>query len=55
MVETGGRLVPMSLEEAKAIPGKQKELEEIMRSCLPACTANDPAAPVCFFSVFFLE
>jgi len=44
MVETGGRLLPLSVEEVKAVPEKQQMLEDIMRSCLPACIANDEAS-----------
>jgi hypothetical protein len=40
MVETGGRLLPLSAEEVKAVPEKQQMLEDIMRSTLPACIDN---------------
>lgn len=43
MVETGGRLLPVSAEEVKAVPEKQQMLEDIMRSTLPACVDNDVA------------
>ena len=41
MVETGGRLLPLSAEEVKAVPEKQQMLEDIMRSTMPACIGND--------------
>ena len=37
MVQTGGRLLPLSREELQAVPGKQQMLEAIMQSTLPAC------------------
>lgn len=44
MVETGGRLLPLSAEEVKAVPEKQQMLEDIMRSTLPACIGNEGLA-----------
>lgn len=40
MVETGGRLLPLTAEEVKAVPEKQQMLEDIMRSTLYACTST---------------
>jgi len=37
MVETGGRILPLSADEVKALPEKQQMLEDIMKSTLPAC------------------
>ena len=44
MVETGGRLLPLSADEVKAVPEKQQMLEDIMRSTLPACIGNEDEA-----------
>jgi hypothetical protein len=40
MVETGGRIIPLSADEVKSLPEKQQMLEDIMNSTLPACVES---------------
>lgn len=42
MVNTGGRLIPLTVDEVKAVPEKLNMVTEILHSTFPACTQPDP-------------